>query len=306
MALSTIGTGGIADSAISTAKIAADAITSAKLDTNIAVDGSITAATSVSAGTELIGNVSGRILLDASASGTDVGDEFLLNATDGSASNDGSKILFEEGTDDPNTVLNSNNTGVGGSLTFENAPTGSGSRVLLLSDIIDVPIANYTIDNTYINGTYDTYEFLCTFEASADGARLRQHFFSTINFEGDAGVVIAGSNTGAENASTGASTYRTFNAEAVAEIGAVTSGNGLGEAIHFHMILHNANSPFHNFICSGTGGNITTNGAHGGFSFCTGAATPVTYHPHFCRGMKFIWDSGNIDRGSVLVYGVKK
>jgi len=112
MALSTIGTGGIADSAISTAKIAADAITSAKLDTNIAVDGSITAATSVSAGTsvsaatELIGNVSGRILLDASASGTDVGDEFLLNATDGSAANDGSKILFEEGTDDGSAALN--------------------------------------------------------------------------------------------------------------------------------------------------------------------------------------------------------
>jgi len=304
MALSTIGTAAIADDAVTSAKV--DSTTAAFTVADLVVTNGITAGTSINAGTELVGNVSGRILLDASASGTDVGDEFLLNATDASASNDGSKILFEEGTDDPNTVLNSNSTGVGGTLTFENAPTGAGSRVLLLSDIIDVPVASYTIDNTYINSTYDTYEFLCTFEASADGARLRQLFFTTINFEGDAGVVIAGSNTGAESASTGASTYRAFNAEARAEIGAVTSGNGLGEAIHFHMILHNANSPFHNLICSGTGGNITTNGAHGGFSFSTGAATPVTYHPHFCRGMQFIWDSGNIDRGSVLLYGVKK
>ena len=60
--------------------------------------------------------------MDASAAGTDVGDEFLLNATDGSASNDGSKILFEEGTDDPNIVLTSNvnagTFGTGGSVTL--------------------------------------------------------------------------------------------------------------------------------------------------------------------------------------------
>jgi len=304
MALSTIGTAGIADDAITSAKV--DSTTAAFTVADLVVTNGITAGTSINAGTELVGNVSGRILLDASASGTDVGDEFLLNATDASASNDGSKILFEEGTDDPNTVLNSNSTGVGGTLTFENAPTGVGSRVLLLNDTIDVPVASYTIDNTYINSTYDTYELLCSFEASADGARLRQQFFSSVNLEGDAGVVIAGSNTGAENASLAQSSYRGFNVESVAEIGSYTTGNGIGEGIHFHLILHNANSPFHNFICSGTGGGITTNGAHHGFAFSTGLGTPLTYFNHFCRGMKFIWDSGNIDRGTILLYGVKK
>ena len=90
MALSTIGTAGIAD----------DAITSAKVDstTTAFTVADLVATNSITAGTELIGNISGRILLDASAAGTDVGDEFLLNATDGSASNDGGKILFEEGT----------------------------------------------------------------------------------------------------------------------------------------------------------------------------------------------------------------
>ena len=88
-----------AGTTIATASIADDAITSAKLDTNIAVDGSVTA------GTELIGNVSGRILLDSSASGTDVGEEFLLDAS-ASGTDVGGKILFEEGTDDPNTLIN--------------------------------------------------------------------------------------------------------------------------------------------------------------------------------------------------------
>ena len=125
MALSTIGTAAIAN----------DAITSAKLDTNIAVDGSITAATSVTAGTELIGNVSGRILLDASASGTDVGDEFLLNATDGSASNDGSKILFEEGTDDVSSLIHAG-LPAGVSVNSGSLPTGSVVQVVTSGEIL--------------------------------------------------------------------------------------------------------------------------------------------------------------------------
>ena len=62
MALSTIGTAGIAD----------DAITSAKVDstTTAFTVADLVATNSITAGTELIGNISGRILLDASAAGT--------------------------------------------------------------------------------------------------------------------------------------------------------------------------------------------------------------------------------------------
>ena len=96
MALSTIGTAAIADDAITSAKV--DSTTAAFTVADLVVTNGITAGTSINAGTELVGNLSRRILMDASAAGTDAGDEFLLNATDGSASNDGSKILFEEGT----------------------------------------------------------------------------------------------------------------------------------------------------------------------------------------------------------------
>ena len=53
---------------------------------------------------------SSKMVLDASAASTDVGDE----------------ILFEDGTGDVNTVLNSNNTGVGGTINFLNTTTNTG------------------------------------------------------------------------------------------------------------------------------------------------------------------------------------
>ena len=88
-------------STLASAAIADDAITAAKIDD----DGTGFTVGDLSVTNDIAGNISGRILLDASASGTDVGDEFLLNATDGSASNDGGKIVFEEGTDDVSALL---------------------------------------------------------------------------------------------------------------------------------------------------------------------------------------------------------
>jgi hypothetical protein len=124
MALSTIGTAGIADDAITSAKV--DSTTAAFTVADLVVTNGITAGTSINAGTELVGNVSGRILLDASAGGTDVGDEFLLNATDASASNDGSKILFEEGTDDVSVFLSSGLPAAQlGTVPITNLPAGS-------------------------------------------------------------------------------------------------------------------------------------------------------------------------------------
>jgi len=104
-----LGTG----TTIATAKIADDAITAAKIDDDGAgfTFGDITTTNSITAGTDVVGNSLSRILLNASAASTDVGDEFLLNATDGSASNDGGKILSEDGTDDGSSVVASGRAG---------------------------------------------------------------------------------------------------------------------------------------------------------------------------------------------------
>ena len=74
MALSTIGTAAIADDAITSAKVdsttAAFTVADLVVTNGITAGAGITAATSINAGTELVGNVSGRILLDGSSVAT--------------------------------------------------------------------------------------------------------------------------------------------------------------------------------------------------------------------------------------------
>jgi len=113
-----LGTG----ATIATAAIADDAITSAKLDTNIAVDGSITA------GTELVGDVSSRIIMDSSAADTDVGDNLLLNATDGSASDDGSNFIYNEVVANNDALVSGIPNLVGG-LTYNNGSALGNLRI---------------------------------------------------------------------------------------------------------------------------------------------------------------------------------
>jgi hypothetical protein len=141
---------------------------------SISVDGSITA------GTELVGNVSGRILLDASAGGTDVGDEFLLDGTDVSATNAGSKILFEEGTDDGSAVMSTFFAGGGtkvsvsseGGTVFTDVQQGlakawfhiisGGATTIALGDSFNATsisdggtgIYNFNINNDMANAVY--------------------------------------------------------------------------------------------------------------------------------------------------------
>ena len=47
----------------------------------------------------------GGVTMDASAADTDVGDEILLDGTDGSSTNAGSKVLLEYATQFTNSVL---------------------------------------------------------------------------------------------------------------------------------------------------------------------------------------------------------
>ena len=295
MALSTIGTAGIAD----------DAITSAKVDstTTAFTVADLVATNSITAGTELIGNISGRILLDASAAGTDVGDEFLLNATDGSASNDGGKILFEEGTEDPNIILQSTSTKFSGTLAFENAPTGAGSRVLLLNTIVNDPIAIFTIDENYINGTYDEYELRCMFILDTDSKRLEYDFLTTTSATG-AGTAIGGNIYGYSIDNQDASGNRTSNAADHMEIHYGTSGSSAGEGITFLMKLINVND-IRLAPCSMGSANYNDVNAYPMGNSFSGGMTPSTYVAHYLRGIRFFADAGGIEVGSVKLFGVR-
>ena len=93
-------------STLATASIADDAITAAKIDD----DGTGFKVANLEVTGNIVGNISGRFLLDASASSTDVGENILLDGTDGSATNAGSNLLFDAATEDGSIVTNNFST----------------------------------------------------------------------------------------------------------------------------------------------------------------------------------------------------
>ena len=112
MALSTIGTNSVADSAVTSAKIsdgtiatgdiANDAVTGAKL-----ADLDALTVTDITATGTTVGFVTfDKLLLNATdGSATDDGDNLILNGTDATSANADSSILFDDGTNDGSAVL---------------------------------------------------------------------------------------------------------------------------------------------------------------------------------------------------------
>jgi len=387
MALSTIGTGGIADSAISTAKIAADAVTAVKIDddgtgftfgdltvsgavvgdgfvsvdklkldsssvatvtVNSAVSASATIVVDGVAGTIVVGMVvnvsdttvrsitdaasqsaistddtltitavasqtsftvseavtipdnvvlilisdeSGGFVLDSSASGTDVGEE----------------ILFEDATGDVNTLLNSRNVGIGGTLSFDNSPAGGGSRVLLLDQLIQNPILIYEINEEYINGTYDEYELRCMFILVTDSKRLEYDFLTTTSATG-AGLPIGGDIYGYAIDNQDAAGERTQNPGDSGithmECHYGTAGSAAGEGMTIRMQLFNANETRLAPCSLGSANYNDVNARTMGSTFSGGMA-PAAYVAHYLRGIRFFTDSGGIESGSVKLFGVR-
>ena len=191
-----------------------------------------------------------------------------------------------------------------GVVTFSQRPLGSGGRELLLNSTISSAVAVFDINNTYINATYDIYELICMFHPVTDGARLENFFFATTDTDAS-GAIVSGSEHAHANAGFDSATYQAANTADHSDIGAFTIGNAGGEGIAFHMTLYNANNTDMTMVTSGTGSSYATNGAHTGFGFSGGMASPQTHLAHFCRGIRFAFDSGNIALGTVQVFGVR-
>lgn len=191
-----------------------------------------------------------------------------------------------------------------GVVTFSQTPVGAGGRELLLNSTISSAVAVFDINNTYINATYDIYELICMFHPATDGARLENFFFATTDTDAS-GAIVSGSEHAHANAGFDSATYQAANTADHSDIGAFTIGNAGGEGIAFHMTLYNANNTDMTMVTSGTGSSYATNGAHTGFGFSGGMASPQTHLAHFCRGIRFAFDSGDIALGTVQVFGVR-
>ena len=202
------------------------------------------------------------------------------------------------------TVAANGNTTIGGTATFSNPPTGAGSMIKLLDTTVPSVGGNYDINNTYINSTYDSYKIIYNVKPDTDNVELLMQFFMTTNASGDAGSVISGNHHAYQSASMGSSTYKQNNTSSYAVMGHVNIGNATGEGINLVGTLVNVNDTTMLTSFSGTGSVVSTGGAHQGFSFHAGMATPATYAAYYCRGVRFYMGSGQ-HTGRVKLFGIK-
>ena len=295
MALSTIGTAAIADDAVTSAKV--DSTTTAFTVADLVVTNGI------SAGTDIVGNISGRILLDASASGTDVGDEFLLDGTDGSATNAGSKIVFEEGTDDPNTVLNSSDVGIGSNITFLNSTATKFNTIpdgltmdLLLNSTISSAVAQFDVSSTHINSTYDDYVLYATLIGATDNTNLIMQVFEN-------STILAGDKYSFECSSNSASSYLQSNAVHRFGLNTIVLGNSAGEGITMKLNIHNVNSITQSFCYGGQSQTFYTDATPTTSNMC--GALLSTERNVIVNGLRISFESGNIASGIIKVYGIR-
>ena len=186
--------------------------------------------------------------------------------------------------------------------TFTTPPTGAGSLIKLLDTTVSSVGGNYDINNTYINSTYDSYKIIYNVKPDTDDVDLRLQFFMTTNASGDAGAVISGNNHSYQNGSF-LGTYRNSNTSAYSVIGHVNVGNATGEGINIEGTLMNVNDTSMLVALTGTASLVATNGAHNGFAFHAGMATPATYGAYYCRGLRFYMGSGQ-HTGRVKLFGI--
>ncbi len=181
---------------------------------------------------------------------------------------------------------------------------GGSQLVKLLDTTVSSTSQNYDIDNTYINSTYDAYKIIYNVKPTVDNDEFHSQLFMTTNASGDAGSIISGNNYAYQNASMSGNSYRSNNTSSYSVFAHVNVGNATGEGINIVGTLMNVNDTTMLTSFSGTGSVVANNGAHQGFSFHHGMATPATYAAYYCRGIRFKFGSGE-HSGRVKLFGIK-
>jgi len=192
----------------------------------------------------------------------------------------------------------------GGIVTFTNPPIGMNNGETKLLEQSFSGNSTYDINNTYINSTYDHYKIILDAKFSQDSVELLVRFFLSDNASGDAGSIISGNHHSYGSSMMGGSTYKHNNASSYAVVGHINVGNGNGEGISIAGTLHNVNATDRLVAFNGAGSLLATNGAHQGFSFHAGMATPLDYGSKYCRGIRFYVGGGTI-AGKVKVFGIR-
>ena len=295
-------------STLASAAIADDAITAAKIDD----DGTGFTFGDITVTNDIVGNVSGRMLLDASAASTDVGEEFLLDGTDGSATNAGSKIVFEAATDDASELLSKTSTNLP-SLNFTAMPTintadqtssnedksSLGALVHLFTHVHTSPVSKIVITGKSLRiPNFDTYLIVGRITPSTDNTNLN------LNFSYDGGVTFdTGNNYATEILGMGGSSSVNFNSGGALGIQNTGGGNGAGENTAFHFFLTDMLSNAYSTSIAGLGNAANTSQNHTGYIFGSTQEYDTTRNL-LVSGLRFKQSSGNIENAEIKIFGL--
>ena len=175
--------------------------------------------------------------------------------------------------------------------------TGSPAMVKLFeADISNV--AQYDIDSTYINSTYDTYKVIGRLVLASDNQNLFLRFFS-------GGSILDGSVYAREAESTGSSTHDGSNSTSILAIpNGFNVGNNGGEGTTFEFLIQNVNNTTQPACVNGQSANFESSvGNHFGAVYSgtllkAQASTVV-------NGLRFVSSSGNLSTGNIKLYGIK-
>ena len=174
--------------------------------------------------------------------------------------------------------------------------TGSPAMVKLLeADISNV--AQYDIDSTYINSTYDTYKVIGRLVLASDNQNLFLRFFS-------GGSILDGSVYAREAESTGSSTHDGSNSTSILAVpNGFNVGNNGGEGTTFEFLIQNVNNTTQPACVNGQSANFSNSANHFGAVYsgtllASSASTIV-------NGLRFVSSSGNLSTGNIKLYGIK-
>ena len=185
--------------------------------------------------------------------------------------------------------------------TISNTGSLSGSgvdnfaMVKLLDATISSEVAQYDIDSTYINSTYDTYKIIANLVPASDGPDLHSRFFV-------GGTIDTGTNYGYEGIPMdggGTFTSDSFNKM---RHNRYSIGSASGEAISMEGTLMSINSTTIPASFVGL--------SHYGYSSGHPTGNPWTcgYKPaqasNVVNGLRIFFSTGDIESGNVQLYGI--
>ena len=176
---------------------------------------------------------------------------------------------------------------------FTGTITGTG-MALLLDATISSAVSEYDISSTYINSTYDNYyldvalhpatdDVVCYMRPIVGGSVVTSGIdYETYGIDDDK---IVGDNT----------IYIRLHRNGI--------GNADGEGITISGHLQNINSTTVPFCFSGLTNSYKTNGQHNG-NIATGGLV-VGSRASVVNGIRLYFSSGNIESGTVKLYGIE-